>query len=78
MNAAPLCFQALTPETASEARISDLPRLPNRGDAEFGTSLTVALSTTRGSMSAMTGGGQAANSIEYLGLSYCPSLSIHP
>jgi len=38
--------------------------LPNRVDAEGGTSLTVALSTTRGSMSAMTGGGQAANSIE--------------
>ena len=41
-----IVFQALVRETTSEARISDPPCLPNRVDAEFGTGLTVALSTT--------------------------------
>src|SRR6516164_909366 len=70
MNAAPLCFG---PRARDRERGSDFGPSggqPNRVGAAFGASSTVALSTARGSMPAMTGPGHAANPIERFCLSY--------
>jgi hypothetical protein len=70
MNAAPLCFGPRARDLERGSDFGPSGAQPNRVGAAFATSPTVALSAARGSMSAMTGAGHAANSIELFHINY--------
>src|ERR1700757_4328378 len=74
-----IVFRAARERFASEVRILDLPALNRIASPQRSApAATVALSTARGSMPAMTGPGHAANSIERFRLNYWLNFAIRP